>query len=71
MIKVQQFGTGTRSQLQILHQCGKRVIKVKSEKFWGHIPTFVNVIGEKLVGEPFWSPHHPDRVNSWLKLAEK
>ena len=30
-VQVQYFGTGTRSELEILHQCGKRV-KTKSQK---------------------------------------
>ena len=30
--------------------------KLKVRKFWGLVPTFVEVRGEKLVGEPFYSP---------------
>ena len=36
--------------LEILHQCGKRV-KTKSQKVFGAISC---VTGEKLVEEPFW-----------------
>ena len=46
LVQVQQFGTGTRYELEILHQCGKRV-KTKSQ-FWGLIPTFAEVKEEKL-----------------------
>ena len=31
-------------------------LKLKVRKFWGLIPTFVEVTGEKLVGGSFWSP---------------
>ena len=37
-------------ELEILHQCGKRV-KLKFRKFWGLVPRFVEVTGEKLIGE--------------------
>ena len=40
-------------KIQILHQSVKRV-KTKSQKVLGLIPTFVEVTGQKLVGEPFW-----------------
>ena len=32
-------------------------LKLKFRKFWGLIPTFVEVIGEKLVGWPFYMRH--------------
>ena len=35
--------------------CG-HVTHLKVRKFWGLIPTFVEVTGEKLVGETFWPP---------------
>ena len=34
LVQVQQFETGTRYGLKILHQCGKRV-KTKSQKVLG------------------------------------
>ena len=30
-------------------------LKLKVRKFWGLIPTFVEVIWEQLVGGPFWT----------------
>ena len=33
LVQVQQFGTGTRYNLEILHQCGKKV-KTKNQKFF-------------------------------------
>ena len=32
-------------------------LRLKIEKFWRLIATFVEVTGEKLVGKPFWSAH--------------
>ena len=53
LVQVQQFGSETMYKIQILHQSVKRV-KTKSQKVLGLIPTFVEVTGQKLVGEPFW-----------------
>ena len=53
LVQVQQFGNDTRYKIETLHQSVKR-IKTKSQKVLGLIPTFVEVSGEKLVGEPFW-----------------
>ena len=53
LVQVQQFGSETRYKIQILHQSVRRV-KTKSQKVLGLIPTFVEVTGQKLVGEPFW-----------------
>ena len=39
-------------------------LKLKVRKFWGLIPTFVEVTGEKLVGEAFLPPPILNRVNS-------
>ena len=58
MVQVQQFGTGTRYDLKILHQCGKSV-KLKVRKFWRLRPTFVEVTGKKLVGGDFLLPLTP------------
>ena len=54
-MQVQQFRTGTRNGLQILHHCDKRA-ELKIRKFWVLIPTFVEVTGEKLVGGLFATP---------------
>ena len=48
LVQVQSFGTDTTYEIRILHQCGKR-LKLKVGKFWGLIPIFVKVTGEKLV----------------------
>ena len=39
-----------------------KVLKLKLRKFWGLIPTYVEVTGEKLVGRPFWLPLILNRV---------
>ena len=36
--------------------------KLKVRKFWGLIPTFVEVTGEKLVGGPFCTPAPPPQT---------
>ena len=51
--------------LDILHQCGKRV-KTKSQKVLGLIPTFLEFVGEKLVGFFFAPPTILNRVNALL-----
>ena len=38
-------------------------LKLKVRKVWGLILTFVEVTGEKLVGDLFWSPPILNRVN--------
>ena len=35
-------------------------LKLKARKFWGQIPTFVEVTGKKLVGGLFAPPPHPE-----------
>ena len=52
LVQFQQFETSTRYELEIWNKCGKRV-KIKVRKFWGLIPTFAEVTGEKLVGGLF------------------
>ena len=32
-------------------------LKLKVRKFWGLIPTSVEVEGQKLIEGPFWAPH--------------
>ena len=39
-------------------------LKLKVRKFWGLIPTFVEVTKEKLVGRPFWT-----LPPSWIGLS--
>ena len=40
-------------------------LKLKVRKFWGLIPTFVEVTGEKLAGGPFCPPPILNRVNGF------
>ena len=44
-------------------------LKLKVRKFWGLIPTFIEVTGEKLVGG-LLAPPHPiqNRINLKLKV---
>ena len=71
MVQVQQFETGNRYQLEILHQFGKRV-KTKSRNVFGASSyvcsykgkTMFEVIGEKLVRGLFDRPPPP----SWIGL---
>ena len=51
----------TRCELEILHQCRKR-LKLKVRKFLGLISTFVEVPGKKLVEGPFCPPPFLNRV---------
>ena len=46
LVQVQQFGIGSRYDLEILHQCDK-MVNTKSQKVWGLMFTFVEVSGEK------------------------
>ena len=48
LVRVQQFGTGIKNDLEVLHQCSKRV-KTKSQKVLGLIPTSIVEKGEKLI----------------------
>ena len=43
-------------------------LKLKVRKFWGLIPTFVEVTGEKLVGGTFWVTSPPS-TPSWIELS--
>ena len=52
LVQVQQLGTITRYGFEILHQCGERV-KTKKQKVLGLLPSFVEVMEEKLVGGLF------------------
>ena len=55
---------GTRYALKIVHWCGKDV-KSKSQKVFGVILTFVEVIGEKLVGPP-----PPPSILNGVKISD-
>ena len=46
LVQVQQFGIGSRYDLEILHQCDK-MVNTKSQKVLGLMFTFVEVSGEK------------------------
>ena len=47
--------------LEILHQFGKKRLKLKASKFSGVIPTFVEGTGEELVEGTFLgTPPHPE-----------
>ena len=47
-------------------------LKLKIRKFWGLIPTFVEVTREKLVGGPFWPlPPILNRVKNFPRFAGK
>ena len=44
-------------------------LKLKVRKFWGLIPTFVEVAGEKLRGGPFCPPSSPPTIILfWVKM---
>ena len=49
LVQVQQFGTGTRHELEIYTTVAKG-LKLKVRKFWRLIIIFVEVTGEKLEG---------------------
>ena len=68
LVQVQQFRNGTRYDLEVLHQCSKG-FKLKDRKFWGPIPTFVEVRGEKLVGGLF-DPPILNRMKAKKVIAE-
>ena len=53
--------TGTRQELEILHQCGKS-LQLKVRKFYGITHTFPEVTEEKLVGGLF--PRFPSPTAS-------
>ena len=63
--KFNHLGLAVGANLKLYTSVAKG-LKLKVRKFWGIIPTFVEVTGEKLVGEgrgAFWpSPSHSDRV---------
>ena len=57
--KFNNLGLALVMDLKFYTSVAKRS-KLKLRKFWGLIPTFVEVTGEKLVGGPFW-PSYPEK----------
>ena len=55
LVQAQQFGTGTRYVLGILHQCGKKV-KTKSQKVLGANSYVCRSYTGKTGRGPFWRP---------------
>ena len=51
--KFDNLGLALGTNLKFYNSVAKE-LKLKVRKFWGLIPTFVEVTGEKLVGEPFY-----------------
>ena len=64
--KFNNLGLALGTILKFYTMRGKR-LKTKSQKFWGLIPTFVEVTGEKLVGGPFCPALHCPPP-SWIGL---
>ena len=60
LVQVQQFGTGTRNELEILDHSVIKMLKLGVRKFWWLIPTLVEVKGEKLVGGALLHPSHTE-----------
>ena len=61
LVQVEQFGTGTRYELEILHECGKKV-KTKSQKVLGANSYVGEVTEKKLVGGGDFLPPILNRV---------
>ena len=47
----------------------EKELELKVRKFWGLIPTFVEVTGEKLVGGHFTLPPILNRVKNMFKVT--
>ena len=58
---------GTNSKFYIN---GEKRLEIKVRKFWGLIPTFVKVTGEKLLGGLFWPLPILNRVNDGTPFRE-
>ena len=52
-----------------LHTSAEKGLKQKDRTFWGIIPTFVEVTGEKLIGGAFCSP--PSWIRSTIKKRKE
>ena len=59
MVQVQQLGLELGTKLKF-YTIVEKELELKVRKFWGLIPTFVEVTGEKLVGGHFTLPPHPE-----------
>ena len=59
-LKFNNFGLALGTTLKC-YTSVKKGFKLKVRKFWGLIPTFVEVTGGKLVQEPFCPPLPPTR----------
>ena len=62
LVQVQQFGTGIRNDLEILHSAAKG-LKLKVRKFLGLISTFAVEKGENLIKGAFLVPSILDRIS--------
>ena len=62
LVQVEWFGTGTRYDLENLHQCGKKV-KTKSQKVFGAISNVCRIYRGKTGGGAFLPP-------PWIGLQE-
>ena len=58
LVQAQQFGTGTKNDLEILHQCSKRV-KTKSQKVLGANSYICSREKGKTHKGGFFGPVHP------------
>ena len=72
-----RVGLGSSSMLWDLHQVQTWIftpvcqrVKTKSQNVLVVIPTFVEVTGQKLVGEPFCLPPTPPPPISWIGLIK-
>ena len=55
-----KMATSALLEIKVFYTSLSKGFKLKVRTFLGLIPTFVEVTGEKLVGEPFCSPPHPE-----------
>ena len=58
LVQAQQFGTGTKNDLEILHQCSKRV-KTKRQKVFGANSYICSREKGKTHKGGFFGPVHP------------
>ena len=66
--KFNNLGLVLGRKLQFYTSVAKR-LKLKLRKFWGLIPTFVEIIGKKLVGGAFLPPPILNRVKINIFMA--
>ena len=67
LVQVQQFETGTRYDLEILHQCGKKV-KTKSQKNFGNNSNVCRSYSGKAVWEHLFPSHTLNRVTGFFSF---